>query len=56
MDFAASEADRHGLLSDAADAVQEVIVATKKPDLIDLRSVLRMLDAFEQTLHRPRLH
>lgn len=56
MDFAAREANRRGLPSVAADAVQEVIVATKKPHLISLRSVLRMLDAFEQTLHRPLLH
>lgn len=56
MGFAAREAERRGLPSDAADAVLEVIATIKKPHLISLRSVLRLLDAVEHAQHRPILH
>lgn len=56
MGFAARETERRGLPSDAADAVLEVIATIKKPHLISLRSVLRLLDAVEHAQHRPMLH
>jgi hypothetical protein len=54
--FADREGSRRDLPSDAIDAVKEVIMAIKTPHHVSLRSVIRMLDAVEQTMNRPVLH
>tara|TARA_R110002012_G_scaffold321035_1_gene547152 strand:+ start:367 stop:1413 length:1047 start_codon:yes stop_codon:yes gene_type:complete len=54
--FAEREGSRRDLPQDAVDAVKEVIVAIKTPHNVSLRSVIRMLDAVEQTINRPVLH
>ncbi|WP_349537460.1 AAA family ATPase [Sagittula sp. NFXS13] len=54
--FAAREGARRGLPIDGVDAVQEVIDAIRRPQLLSLRNVLRLLDAVEVTVHQPVLH
>lgn len=54
--FATREGARRGLPGDAIAAVHEVIDAIDKPQLVSLRSVVRMLDAVDQAIHRPVLH
>ncbi|MBU2866026.1 AAA family ATPase [Pacificibacter marinus] len=54
--FASREGARRGLSEDAVGAVHEVIDAIEKPQLVSLRSVVRMLDAVDQAIHRPLLH
>lgn len=54
--FARREGARRGLPDDAIAAVHQVIAAIDKPQLVSLRSVVRMLDAVDQAIHRPVLH
>lgn len=54
--FATREGRRRDLPDDAIGAVHEVIDAIEKPQLVSLRSVVRMLDAMDQVLSRPVLH
>ncbi len=54
--FATREGGRRSLPDDAIAAVHEVIAAIDKPQLVSLRSVVRMLDAVDQAIHRPVLH
>ncbi len=54
--FAEREGARRDLPLDAVDAVKEVIEAIRTPPHVSLRSIIRMLDAVEQTINRPVLH
>ncbi|MBM2293983.1 AAA family ATPase [Sulfitobacter pseudonitzschiae] len=54
--FAEREGLRRDLPPDAVDAVKDVIMAIKTPHNVSLRSVIRMLDAVDQLMHRPALH
>ncbi|UOA32924.1 Lon protease [Sulfitobacter sp. DSM 110093] len=54
--FAEREGARRVLPQDAIDAVKDLILAIEPPHNVSLRSVIRMLDAVEQTMNRPVLH
>ncbi|UOA26020.1 AAA family ATPase [Pseudosulfitobacter sp. DSM 107133] len=54
--FAEREGLRRDLPPDAVDTVKDVIMAIKTPHNVSLRSVIRMLDAVDQLMHRPALH
>lgn len=54
--FAEREGARRDLPQDAVNAVKEVIEAIRTPHHVSLRSIIRMLDAVEQTINRPVLH
>jgi len=55
-EFAAREGQRRDLPEDAIGAVLEVIDAIRKPQLLSLRNVIRLLNEVEQKLNQPRHH
>lgn len=56
MAFIDREGVRRKLPLDAVDAVKEAVEGIGSRQRLSLRSVIRMLNAVEQTVNRPRLH
>lgn len=55
-EFAVREGQRRELPEDAIEAVLEVVEAIRKPQLLSLRNVIRLLNEVEHQLNHPRHH